>query len=103
MTAPTEAHKAALDALETVLRRSSHCEPFSYVLGSEDDDVFLPAVDALVNAGRMKWVGASARFVTPPKPKLTAEEVEEVMGRVEVIDNTDDLRTYLTSLTQEGE
>lgn len=121
MTAPTEAHKAALDALEGMVRLALPDSSYSHYVPSELGE----PVCQLVHAGRMEWTGkSSARFVTPPKPKLTAEEVAEVMrlatsyaahakleGAAEAKGNAfaydlgpkRAISAYLTSLTQEGE
>jgi hypothetical protein len=120
LATPTEAHKAALDALEGVMR----------FYGATDQGVFFgmseslkSVAGALVDAGRIVWCDSDgtsgrgdqkrqefARFVPPPKPKLTAEEVDRAMsivqeyeGRIAMEPGAPALRTYLTSLTQEGE
>ncbi len=103
-------HEGMLDVLEAMVRARY---PDDWIQGVQDAD--RAAIKMLVDAGRMRWKserdGAYYYFVPELEPRLTEEEVAEVMDRVEVIDNTDnagrrrefkhELRTLLTSLTRE--
>jgi len=106
MTACTPEHEAALDALEEMVRENALREDLGFSASSEWPED-LGAITVLVTAGRMVWADDSrthARFVPKPKPRLTDAEVETAVGLLCITQRAKQkLRTYLTSLTQEGE
>ncbi len=109
----TPAHKAALDALEVVIRNQMG-KTFCVQLCTDN----MAALDVLVAAGRMEWhfpaglTDQYAGFGGSTKPLLSEEQVDVAMrlanayafqtkaehGRI--VRSRDALRVYLTSLTQ---